>query len=98
MIILIAKLAVHQSSSVILDDFAERIVYRLLQKNVISLPGKCTDGCCDCKDNPWGFYQPTGIYFPAEVIPIPVGNCAKIIFLSLAVAKDSMFYGVFQLF
>ena len=51
MVILIAKLAVHQSSSVILDDFAERIVYRLHHHHGISLFGKCSYACSECIDD-----------------------------------------------
>ena len=42
MIVLITQLAVHQSSSVILDNFTERIVYRLHHHHGISLFGKCS--------------------------------------------------------
>ena len=90
MIILIAKLAVHQSSSVILDDFAERIVYRLHHHHGISLFGKCSYAGSKCIDNPGTKCYPLRFDRISITCGEPVVHCCKIFIQRIRITKDSM--------
>ena len=90
MIILIAKLAVHQSSSVILDDFAERIVYRLHHHHGISLFRKCSYAGSKCIDNPSTKCYPLRFDRISITCGEPMVHCCKIFIQRIRITKDSM--------
>ena len=90
MVILIAKLAVHQSSSVILDDFAERIVYRLHHHHGISLFRKCSYAGSKCIDNPGTKCYPLRFDRISITCGEPMVHCCKIFIQWIGITKDSM--------
>ena len=90
MVILIAKLAVRQSSSVILDDFAERIVYRLHHHHGISLFGKCSYACSECIDDSGTKCYPLRFDRISITCGEPMVHCCKIFIQWIGITKDSM--------
>ena len=90
MVILIAKLAVYQSSSVILDNFTERIVNRLHNHHGISLFGKCSYAGSKCIDNPSTKCYPLRFDRISITCGEPMVHCCKIFIQWIGITKDSM--------
>ena len=90
MVILIAKLAVYQSSSVIFYYFTEWIVNRLHNHHGISLFGKCSYAGSKCIDNPSTKCYPLRFDRISITCGEPMVHCCKIFIQRIRITKDSM--------
>ena len=90
MVILIAKLAVHQSSSVIFYYFTEWIVNRLHNHHSISLFGKCSYAGSECIDDSGTKCYPLRFDRISITCGEPMVHCCKIFIQRIRITKDSM--------
>ena len=90
MIILIAKLAVYQSSSVIFYYFTEWIVNRLHNHHGISLFGKCSYAGSECIDDSGSKCYPVRLDRISITCGEPMVHCCKIFIQRIRITKDSM--------
>ena len=85
-----AYVIVDENSSVILNDFPERIINRFLDQHIVSRFCICLHCHCKCKDNSRCLEQPFRFDLPAVTTFHPGSYCIKICFICLCIAIYTM--------